>query len=140
VKVAAFGLGLILLVLPFAAQSDENLVDKREACRQQARQQIAPKGKIGVDGFRRIVELRALHVQECMSRPFVARSVQPLPPKRVLDASGGHHDSPTGSIREKTPAIKKSVEDRKLQTRSAKSLKGKKSGPKKRARVSRPRR
>ena len=140
VKVAAFGLGLILLVLPFAAHSDENLVDKREACRQQARLQIAPKGKIGVDGFRRIVERRALHVQDCMSRPFVARSVQPLPPRRVLDASASHHESPTGSIREKAPAIGKSAAGSKLQTRSVRSLKGKASGPRKRTRVSRPRR
>ena len=98
-KVAAFGLGLILLVLPFAAQSDENLVDKREACRQQARLQIAPKGKVGVDGFRRIVERRAVYVSDCMSRPFVAGNVQPLPPKRARDASNSDQEPATGSVR-----------------------------------------
>jgi hypothetical protein len=140
VKAAAIGLGLILLVLPFAAQSDENLVDKREACRQQARLQIAPKRKIGIDDFRRIVERRADHVKECMSRPFVARIVQPLPPKRALDATGGHQEPATGSVRKKTPLIVKSTGGRKLQTRSVRSLKGKKSGPEKRGRLSRLRR
>ncbi|MBM6581401.1 hypothetical protein ILT44_14490 [Microvirga sp. BT689] len=137
VKVAAFGLGLILLVLPFAAQSDENLVDKREACRQQARLQIAPKGKVGVDGFRRIVERRAGHVRDCMSRPFVARVVQPLPPRRAPDAAGGQQEPATGSVGKKAPLIVKGTGGRKLQTRSVRSLKGRKSGPAKRGRPSR---
>jgi hypothetical protein len=140
VKAAALGLGLILLALPFAAQSDENLVDKREACRQQARVQIAPKGKIGVDGFRRIVERRAEHVKECMNRPFVARSDQPLPPKRAVDASGVHQEPATGSVRKKASAGVKAAGRRTLQTRSVKSRKGKASGARKRGRLSRMRR
>jgi hypothetical protein len=140
VKVAAFGLGLILLFMPFAAQSDENLVDKREACRQQARLQIAPKGKVGVDGFRRIVERRAVYVSECMSRPFVAGNVQPLPPKRARDASNSDQGPATRSVRKKASVIMKSPEGRKLQTRSVSSLKGRKSAAKNRGRVSRLRR
>ncbi len=139
-KVAAFGLGLILLFMPFAAQSDENLVDKREACRQQARLQIAPKGKVGVDGFRRIVERRAVYVSECMSRPFVAGNVQPLPPKRARDASNSDQGPATRSVRKKASVIMKSPEGRKLQTRSVSSSKGRKSAAKNRGRVSRLRR
>ena len=138
-KAAAFGLGLILLILPFAAQSDENLVAKRELCRQQARVQIAPKGKIGVDEFRRVVERRAVHVNNCMSRPFVARNDQPLPPKRVLETSSLQQERATGSVRKKAPAIVRNAERTKLQVRSARSLKGKKSSTKKRGRGSRSR-
>ncbi len=139
-KAAAFGLGLILLVLPFAAQSDENLVAKRELCRQQARVQIAPKGKIGVDDFRRIVERRAAHVTDCMSRPFVARNDQPLPPKRALDESGLHQERATGSVRTKAPAVVRNAGRAKLQARSVRILKGRKSSTKKRGRVFRSRR
>ena len=139
-KVAAFGLGLILLVLPFAAQSDENLVDKREACRQQARVQIAPRGKVGVDGFRRIVERRTAYVSDCMSRPFVAGNVQPLPPKRARDASNSDQEPATGSVRKKASVIMRSPEGRKLQTRSVRTLEGKKSGFGKRGRLTRLRR
>ena len=74
-------LGLILLVLPFAARADENLVAKREACRMDARMRIFPKGKISVDGYQRIVELRNAHVTQCMAG---ALKPPPLPPKREV--------------------------------------------------------
>jgi hypothetical protein len=74
-------LGLILLVLPFASRADENLVAKREACRLDARMRIFPKGKIGVDGYQRIVELRNAHVTQCMAG---ALKPPPLPPKREI--------------------------------------------------------
>jgi hypothetical protein len=80
VKPAAL-LGLILLVLPFASRADENLVAKREACRLDARMRIFPKGKIGVDGYQRIVELRNAHVTQCMAG---ALKPPPLPPKREI--------------------------------------------------------
>ena len=80
-------LGLILLVLPFASQADENLVAKRESCRQDARMRIFPKGKIGVDEYQRVVERRNAHVTQCM---MGALKPLPLPPRRealkVLDA------------------------------------------------------
>jgi hypothetical protein len=74
-------LGLILLVLPFASRADENLVAKREACRQDARMRIFPKGKVGVDGYQRIVDLRNAHVTQCMAG---ALKPPPLPPKREI--------------------------------------------------------
>jgi hypothetical protein len=80
VKPAAL-LGLILLVLPFASRADENLVAKREACRLDARMRIFPKGKIGVDGYQRIVELRNAHVTQCMAG---ALKPPPLPPRREV--------------------------------------------------------
>jgi len=72
-------LGLILLFLPFASSADENLVAKREVCRQDARMRIFPKGRIGVDGYQRIVELRNAHVAQCMTDALKA---PPLPPRR----------------------------------------------------------
>jgi hypothetical protein len=74
-------LGLILLVLPFASRADENLVAKRETCRLDARMRIFPKGKIGVDGYQRVVELRNAHVTQCMAG---ALKPPPLPPKREI--------------------------------------------------------
>ncbi|WP_114945477.1 hypothetical protein [Microvirga calopogonii] len=85
VKLAAYGLCLILLALPSAARSSENLADKREACRIEARSRIVPKGKIGVDDYRRLVERRAAYVTRCIDRTVVASSTAPLPPQRVLD-------------------------------------------------------
>ena len=136
-KAAALGLSLILLVLPFAAQADENLVAKREACQQQARVQISPKGKIGLDGFRRIVERRANHVKDCMSRPFMARKDQPLAPSRALNASDVHQERATGSVRRKASAVVKSAAQPKLQARSVKRSKSQTSGVRKRGRLSR---
>ena len=80
VKPAAL-LGLILLVLPFAAQADENLVAKREACRLDARMRIFPKGRVSVDGYQRIVDLRNAHVTQCMAG---ALKPPPLPPRREV--------------------------------------------------------
>jgi hypothetical protein len=94
VKLAAHGLCLILLALPFAARASEDLVAKRETCRIEARSRIAPKRKIEVDDYRRIVERRAAYVTQCISRTVVARSSAPLPPQRVLDdAADGTQDS-----------------------------------------------
>jgi hypothetical protein len=76
---------LILLALPFAARASEDLVAKRETCRLEARSRIAPKRKIEVEDYRRIVERRAAYVTQCISRTVVARSGAPLPPKRVVD-------------------------------------------------------
>lgn len=84
-KLAAIGLCLILLALPSAVRSSENLADKREACRIEARSRIVPKGKIQVDDYRRIVERRAAYVARCLDRTVVASSNAPLPPQRVLD-------------------------------------------------------
>jgi hypothetical protein len=85
VKLAAYGLCLILLALPSAVRSSENLVDKREACRVEARSRIVPKGKIKVDDYRRIVQRRAAYVTQCIGRTMVARSNAAPPPRRVLD-------------------------------------------------------
>jgi hypothetical protein len=85
VKLAAHGLCLILLALPSAVRSSEDLVAKREACRVEARSRIAPRKKIEVDDYRRIVERRAAHIAQCINRTVVARSNAPLPPQRVLD-------------------------------------------------------
>jgi hypothetical protein len=131
VKAAAFGLGFVLLVLPFAARSDENLVAKREACRLEARLAIAPKGKIGVDSFRRIVERRAARVSQCMDRAFVARKDAPLPPKRALDDTRDRHHAPaTGSVRSGSARTAESAGRRKLKTASTGILKVRKPGGK----------
>ena len=127
-KAAAFGLGFVLLVLPFAARSDENLVAKREACRQEARLAIAPKGKIGVDSFRRVVERRAAHVGQCMTRAFIAHKDTPLPPRRA---------PATGSAQSEAAKSADSVGRRKLTTGSTGALKGKKPGRKQLRRLSR---
>ena len=82
-KLAACGLCLILLALPFASRASENLVAKREACRIEARSRIAPKRKIEVDDYRRIVERRAAYVTQCINRTVVAHSN--VPPQRTLD-------------------------------------------------------
>jgi hypothetical protein len=134
VKAAAFGLGFVLLVLPFAARSDENLVAKREACRLEARLAIAPKGKIGVDSFRRIVERRVAHVSQCMERAFVARQDAPLPPKRALDR---HRVPATGSVQGGSTKTAESAGRRKLKMASTGIRKIKKSGRKQLRRLSR---
>lgn len=91
-KLAAYGFCLVLLALPSAARSSENLADKREACRIEARSRIVPRGKIKVDDYRRIVERRAAYVTRCIDRTVVAGSNTPLPPRRVFGdatAEGG---------------------------------------------------
>jgi len=98
VKLAARGLCLFLLALPFAARAGEDrvaedLVAKREACRVEARSRIVPKRKIQVDDYRRIVERRAAYVTQCISSTVVARSSAPLPPQRVLDDADGRPDA-----------------------------------------------
>jgi len=85
VKLAAYGICLFILVLPFAARASEDLVAKREACRVESRSRILLKGKIEVDEYRRIVERRAAYVAQCLNRTVVARSDAPLPPQRVLN-------------------------------------------------------
>jgi hypothetical protein len=138
VKAAAFGLGFVLLVLPFAARADENLVAKREACRQDARLAIAPKGKIGVDSFRRIVERRVIHVSQCMERAFVARKDAPLPPQRALAGALDRYQAPaTGSVQSEPSKTAESAGRRKLKTASPEIRKGKKPGRKQLTRLSR---
>jgi hypothetical protein len=127
VKAAAFGLSLIVLALPFAAHADESLVAKREACRQEARARIVSKRRIGVDEFRRIVERRAAHVTQCMSRTVVARSDHPLPPARTIDAASGRHQEPTtGSVGKTRPQSLTKGDGRKPRLSSRRIVKGKK--------------
>jgi hypothetical protein len=83
VKLAALGLSLVVLILPFGAGADENLVAKREACRLEARTRIVPKTKIAIDDYRRIVERRNAHVSACMTRPVAVVKAPPLPPRPV---------------------------------------------------------
>jgi len=137
VKAAAFGLVFGLLVLPFAARSDENLVAKREICRQEARLAIAPKGKIGVDSFQRIVKRRVAHVNQCMTRAFVARKDAPLPPGRMLDdARNRDQAQAAGSVRSEA-AKGDNAGRRKMKMASIGNRKVKKSGRKKLQRLSR---
>ncbi len=58
----------------------------------EARSRIAPKRKIEVEDYRRIVERRAAYVTQCINRTIVARSSAPLPPKRVFE--DGADDGP----------------------------------------------
>lgn len=51
----------------------------------EARSRIAPKRKIEVEDYRRIVERRAAYVTQCINRTIMARSSAPLPPKRVFE-------------------------------------------------------
>jgi hypothetical protein len=127
VKPAAFGLGLILLALPFASKADESLVARREACRQEARARIAPKGKIGVDGYRRIVERRNAYVSQCMTRVLVAQKEPSLPPKRVFDATTRTHQASVSTpVKNKSRRIAERAERRKLKQASAMTPKSKK--------------
>jgi len=117
---------LILLALPFASRADENLVAKREACRQEARGRIAPVGKIGIEEYRRIVERRNAYVSQCMTRVAVAHKDLPLPPKRVLDdAPEGNQVSLVIPVKEKSRRLAKRVERKKLKVVSLKFVKGK---------------
>ena len=103
-------LGLILLVLPFASKAEENLVAKREACRQDARMRIFPRGKVGVDGYQRIVELRNAHVTQCMAG---ALKLPPLPPKReVAKVKDDESESPLLSGRKKSRRMAQRAERR----------------------------
>ena len=136
-KAATFGLGFVLLVLPFAARSDENLVANREACRQEARLAIAPKGKIGLDSFQRIVKRRVAHVSECMTRAFVARKDTPLPPRRTINDAPDRHQAPAiGSIRSKAKTAQ-SAGQRKTKMNSTGSPKVRNPGRKQLKRLSR---
>jgi hypothetical protein len=82
-------IALACLALPSEAKADEDLVAKREACRQEAKERIAPKSRTGTDAYRRIVERRNAHVVLCMSRPMPKAATvkdrdppKPKPPKR----------------------------------------------------------
>ncbi|WP_262028623.1 hypothetical protein [Microvirga sp. Mcv34] len=128
-KLAAYGLCLILLALPSAVRSSENLADRREACRVEARSRIVPKGKIKVDDYRRIVQRRADYVTQCIDRTVVASSYAPPPPRRVLDdatASGGHLaaasslEKPRHEAGRVKPSRTKAVKAAKARTRKAK--------------------
>jgi hypothetical protein len=127
VKLAAFGLGLFFLALPFNVQADENLVAKRELCRQEAKARILPKAKIGVDGYRRIVERRNEHVSECMARVVVTRNDVRLPAKRALrEVTQTSSNSVVRQVRKKKPhQVSERAERRKLKAASLRTIKGK---------------
>ena len=130
-KLAACGLSLILLALPFAAQASENLVAKRETCRQEARTRIAPKRKIEVDDYRRVVERRAAYISQCITRTFVARSNVPLPPQRVLyDAMDNDRQRVVTSSRNEPRRIAERTERRKPKMVSSRATKTKLRGKK----------
>ncbi|WP_262298463.1 hypothetical protein [Microvirga sesbaniae] len=125
-KLAAHGLCLFLLALPFAARASEDLVAKREACRIEARSRIVPKRKIQVDDYRRIVERRAAYVTQCLSSTVVARSSAPLPPQRVLDdAADGHPDVVPSGRDEPGRTARASRRDSKAAAKPAKAAKPK---------------
>jgi hypothetical protein len=111
---------LIVLITPLSARADENLVAKREVCRQEAKARIAPKTKIAVDEYRRIVERRNAHVSGCMARALIVRKDPPSPLKPTQQALGlaqrnivlvqvreKHSRWATGSITKRT-AVKQS--------------------------------
>jgi hypothetical protein len=77
-------LGAILTGLPLTVDAAEDLVAKREACREEAKQRITVRNrtKVAVDDYRRVVELRNAHVQDCMIRTRMAHDVSPAPPRR----------------------------------------------------------
>ncbi|MBA1158035.1 hypothetical protein [Microvirga mediterraneensis] len=126
-KLAAYGLCLILLALPSAVRSSENLADKREACRIEARSRIAPKGKIKVDDYRRIVQRRATYVTQCIGRSVVASSNAPSPPRRVLDdatAGGGRPAAASSPVKPQREAGRAKPSRTKVaSTRTAKAAK-----------------
>jgi hypothetical protein len=131
VKLAALGLCLILLALPFVVRASEDLVAKREACRVEARSRIAPKKKIEVDDYRRIVERRAAYVAQCINRTVVAHSTAPLPPQRVLDdATDSVRQGVVASSQSESRRIAPRMERRKLKISSVRTTKTKLKGRK----------
>jgi len=83
-KPAALMLGAILLGLPTVVQADEDLVAKRDACREEAKQRITIRGKtkVAFDEYRRLVERRNVHVNDCMIRTRLAHEPSPMPPRK----------------------------------------------------------
>ncbi|RDI61254.1 hypothetical protein [Microvirga subterranea] len=83
-KPAALMLGAMLLALPGVARADEDLVAKRETCREEAKQRITIRGKtkVAVDDYRRLVDRRNAHVSDCMIRTRIAHETSPLPPRK----------------------------------------------------------
>lgn len=83
-KPAALMLGAMLLALPGVARADEDLVAKRETCREEAKQRITIRGKtkVAVDEYRRLVDRRNAHVNDCMIRTRIAHETSPLPPRK----------------------------------------------------------
>jgi hypothetical protein len=83
-KRTALMLGVILLGLPCAAGAGEDLVAKRESCREEAKQRITIRGKtkVALDDYRRVVELRKAHVNDCMTRTRIAHDASPMPPRK----------------------------------------------------------
>ena len=125
-KLAALGLSLILFALPFAPRADENLVAKREMCRQEAKARVAPRAKMGIEEYRRIVDRRKVHVDECMTRVVVAQRDLPLPPRRAVEgAAQGRQDLLIVTVRKKPERAARRAERRQLKTASIKPLKGK---------------
>jgi hypothetical protein len=122
---------LILLALPSAVRASEDLVAKREACRVEARSRIAPKRKIEVDDYRRIVERRAAYVAQCINRTVVAHSTAPLPPQRVLDdATDSDRQGVVASSQSEPRRIAPRMERRKLKIASVRTTKTKLKGRK----------
>lgn len=136
-KAAAFGLVFVLLVFPFAARSDENLVAKRETCRQEARLALSPKGKIGLDSFQRIVKRRVAHVSQCMARASVARKDAPLPTERAPAGLLNRHQAPAAVSALSEAAKAENSGRRKLNAASIISRKVRKTGRKQMRRLSR---
>jgi hypothetical protein len=77
---------LAWLSMPLAALADEDLVTKREFCRQEAKEHIAPKSGTGTDAYRHIFDRRNIYVTQCMTQPVVVKRRDlpqpPRPPRR----------------------------------------------------------
>jgi len=65
-------------------EAGEDLVAKREACREEAKQRITIRGKtkVATDDYRRLVERRTAHVNDCMIRTRIAHEGSPMPPRK----------------------------------------------------------
>lgn len=135
---AAALFALILFALPSASRADENLVAKREACRQEARVRIFPRGKFGIDEYRRTVERRNTYVSQCMGRTAVAQQDLPLPPKREIEvATDVERVSVIAPVRKKPQRVAKRAERRKIKVASIRKAKGKRLKGQRLKRVSR---
>ena len=62
---AALAAAMVVLALPAAAQADD-LVAKRAACVETAKDRIAGRSKAGTEFYRFLVERRKAYVQKCM--------------------------------------------------------------------------
>lgn len=83
-KPTALMLGAILLGFPSVVEAGEDLVAKRESCREEAKQRITIRGKtkVAIEDYRRLVERRSVHVNDCMVRTRLAHETSPMPPRK----------------------------------------------------------